>query len=170
MAFDFGNLLQQYLGGPRAADPARAEQDFGQVAQHAPTATMAQGITEALRSDQTPPFAQMVSQLFGRSDPTQRAGMLNQLLAHVSPAMLSSLAGSIGNFLGQGSQPHVTPQQANAITPAQVEEIAATAEQHDPGIVDKMGSFYAEHPTLVKALGGIALAIALGKMAEAHRG
>lgn len=169
MAFDFGNLLQQYLGAGRAADPEQAERDFGDVAQYAPTTSMAQGITEALRSDQTPPFAQMVSQLFGRSDPSQRAGMLNQLLAHVSPAMLASLAGSVGNFFSQGSRPQLTPQQADQITPAQVEEIAATAERHNPGIVDQMGSFYAAHPTLVKALGGAALAIVLGKMAESHR-
>jgi hypothetical protein len=84
--------------------------------------------------------------------------------------MLASLAGSIGNFLSHGSRPQVTPQQADALTPAQVEEIAATAEQHDPGIVDQMGSFYAQHPTLVKALGGIALAIAMGKIAEARQG
>lgn len=167
MAFDFGSLLQQYLGG-NSADPAQAEKDFGQVAQHAPSATVAQGVTEAFRSDQTPPFAQLVSQLFGRSDPTQRAGMLNQLLANVSPAMLASLAGSVGNFLSNDSKPHITPQQAEQITPAQVEEIAATAEQHNPGIVDKIGSFYAEHPTLVKALGGVALAIVMSKMAEKH--
>lgn len=169
MAFDFGNLLQQYLGAARAADPVQAEKDFSDVAQHAPTTTVAQGITEALRSDQTPPFAQMVGQLFGRSDSSQRAGMLNQLLAHVSPAMLASLAGTVGNFLSQGSQPRLTPQQADQITPAQVEEIAATAEQQDPGIVDQLGNFYAEHPTLVKALGGAALAIVLGKIAESHR-
>lgn len=169
MAFDFGNLLQQYLGGNGGADPGRAEQDFGQVAQHAPPAVVAQGVTEAFRSDQTPPFAQMVSQLFSRSDTHQRAGLLNQLLAHVSPAMLTSLAGGIGNFFSPGSPPQVTPEQTEQITPAQVQEIAATAQQHDPGIVDKIGSFYAAHPTLVQALGGVALAIVMGKMAESHR-
>jgi hypothetical protein len=168
MAFDFGSLLKQYASG-LDADPAKAEDDFAQVAQHAPSTAVAQGVTEAFRSDQTPPFAQMVSQLFGRSDPNQRAGLLNQLLAHVSPAMLTSLAGSIGGFLSQGSQPQVTPEQAEQITPAQVEEIAVTAEQHNPGIVDRIGAFYAEHPTLVKALGGIALAIVMSKMADSNR-
>ncbi|GAB2859235.1 hypothetical protein GCM10027277_29650 [Pseudoduganella ginsengisoli] len=132
MAFDFGNLLPQYVGGLAAADPAQAERDFGTVAQHAPSSAMAQGITEALRSDQTPPFAQMVSQLFGRSDPTQRAGMLNQLLSHVSPAMLASLAGTIGNFLSQGSQPQVTPQQANAIIPAQLSALSVPPPPQSP--------------------------------------
>lgn len=167
MGFDLGNLLQQYIGG--AIDPARAEQDFPQAAQQAPRGAVAQGVTEALRSDQTPPFAQMVSQLFGRSDPQQRAGMLNQLLANVSPAMLTALAGGIGNLFGQNGQPQVTPEQAEKITPQQVEEIASTAEQHNPGIVDRIGDFYAEHPQLVQALGGAALAIVLGKIAQSHR-
>ena len=167
MGFDLGNLLQQYLGG--AIDPARAEQDFPQAAQQAPRGAVAQGVTEALRSDQTPPFAQLVGQLFGRSDPQQRAGMLNQLLANVSPAMLAALAGSVGNLFGQNGQPQVTPEQAEKITPQQVEEIAGTAEQHNPGIVDRIGDFYAEHPQLVQALGGAALAIVLGKIAQANR-
>jgi hypothetical protein len=47
-----------------------------------------------------------------------------------------------------------------------VQELAAKAEQQNPGIVDRMGDFYAEHPTLVKAIGGAALAIALGHMAQ----
>lgn len=167
MGFDLGNLLQQYLGG--AVDPARAEQDFPHAAQQAPRGAVAQGVSEALRSDQTPPFAQMVSQLFGRSDPQQRAGMLNQLLGNVSPAMLTALAGGIGNLFGQNGQPQVTPEQAEQITPAQVEEIATTAEQHNPGIVDRIGDFYAEHPQLVQALGGAALAIVLGKIAQSNQ-
>ena len=169
MGFDLGNMLQQYLGGNGAADPARAEEDFGNVAQQAPRASVAQGVTAALRSDQTPPFATLVSQLFGRSDPQQRAGMLNQLLANVSPTMLASLAGGVGSLFKGGNEPQVTPEQAEQITPAQVQEIAATAEQHNPGIVDHMGNFYAEHPTLVKALGGAALAIVLGRIAQSHQ-
>ena len=111
----------------------------------------------------------MVSQLFGRSDAQQRAGMLNQLLSNVSPAMLSALAGSVGNLFGQNGQPQVTPEQAEQITPQQVQEIATTAEQHNPGIDDPIGDFYAQHPQLVQALGGAALAIVLGQIAHAPR-
>ncbi|HEU4374411.1 MAG TPA: hypothetical protein VFS02_13020, partial [Telluria sp.] len=56
--------------------------------------------------------------------------------------------------------------QASTMTPQQVQEIAAKAEQHNPGIVDKMGDFYAQHPQLVKGLGGAALALVLGHMAQ----
>ena len=167
MSFDLGNLLQQYLGGlNQNANPAQAENDFDRVAQSVPRATVAQGVTQALRSDQTPPFSQMVGQLFGNSNPDQRAGMLNQLLASVGPSLLSSVAGgALGNILG-GGQTRVTPEQASQLSPEQVQDIAAHAEQQNPGIVDQMGNFYSQHPTLVKALGGAALAIALGHMAQ----
>jgi hypothetical protein len=167
MSFDLGNLLQQYLGGANPnANPAQAENDFDHVAQNVPRATVAQGVTQALRSDQTPPFSQMVGQLFGNSNPDQRAGMLNQLLANIGPSVLASVAGgSLGNLLG-ADQARVSPEQANQVSPEQVQELAAKAEQQNPGIVERMGDFYAEHPTLVKAIGGAALAIALGHMAQ----
>jgi hypothetical protein len=164
MGFDLGNLLQQYLGGN--ANQAQATDDFDRVAQQAPREEVARGVTQALRSDQTPPFPQMVGNLFGNGNPDQRAGMLNQLLSSIGPSLLSGGAGGIlGNLLG-GGQNRVTPEQASQLSPDQVTQIAAQAEQHNPGIVDRMGDFYAEHPTLVKSLGGAALAIALGHMAQ----
>ncbi|PQO93708.1 hypothetical protein C5614_22400 [Massilia phosphatilytica] len=159
--------MQQYLGGANPnVNPAQAENDFDHVAQNVPRATVAQGVTQALRSDQTPPFSQMVGQLFGNSNPDQRAGMLNQLLANIGPSVLASVAGgSLGNLLG-ADQARVSPEQANQVSPEQVQELAAKAEQQNPGVVERMGDFYAEHPTLVKAIGGAALAIALGHMAQ----
>ena len=171
MAFDIGNLLQQYLGGTPNANAGRALDDFDQVAQNAPRASMAQGVTEALRSDQTPPFSHMVSQLFDKSDPTQRAGMLNQLLRGIGPGVLSSIAGgALGHlFRGNEAPAAITPEQAAQMTPEQVRQIAEDAERHNPSIVDRMGDFYAEHPTLVKTIGGAALAIVLGRVAEGMR-
>jgi hypothetical protein len=82
--------------------------------------------------------------------------------------VLSSLGGgALGNLLGGNQQqPHVTPEQAAQVSPEQVQEIAAKAEQHNPGIVDRMGDFYSQHPDLVKAIGGAALAVALGHIAQ----
>jgi hypothetical protein len=173
MGFDLGNLLQQYAS-THPANPGQAENDFDQVAQNAPRADLAQGVTEAFRSDQTPPFSQMVGQLFNNGDSGQRAGMLNQLISGIGPGVLSSLAGgALGSlFGGQGNNnaaPRVTPEQASAMTPEQVQQIAEKAQQENPGIMDRMGEFYAEHPQLVKGLGGAALAIALGRMAQGMR-
>ena len=171
MAFDLGNILQQYLGGTQNANAGRAYDDFDQVAQNAPRSAMAQGVTEALRSDQTPPFPQMLSQLFDKSDPTQRAGMLNQLLRGIGPGLLSSVAGgALGNlFRGNDTSAAITPEQAATMTPEQVKQIAEEAEKENPSIVDRMGDFYAENPTLVKTIGGAALAIVLGRIAQGMR-
>lgn len=168
MAFDLGNLLQQYLGGAANGNAGRALDDFDQVAEAAPHSAMAQGVTEALRSDQTPPFPQMVSQLFDRSDANQRAGMLNQLLNGIAPGLLSSIAGGALGNLFRGNEPHapVTPEIAGTMSPEQVKQIAEEAERENPGIVERMGDFYAEHPQLVKTIGGAALAIVLGRVAQ----
>jgi hypothetical protein len=47
-----------------------------------------------------------------------------------------------------------------------VRELAEQAQQQNPGVVERMGDFYSDHPNLVKALGGAALAVALGHMAQ----
>lgn len=177
MALDLGGLLSQFLGGGTA--PADAQQHFDKVAQNAPPDLLSQGLSAMFRSDQTPPFNQMAGQLFGNATPAQQAGMLNQLLAAMGPAALASLAGSggalggaLGGLLqgGQGGAPAtITPAQASTLTPEQVQVIASHAEQHDPGIVDKMSSFYAEHSSLVKTLGGAALTIALAHMAQKNK-
>jgi hypothetical protein len=68
-----------------------------------------------------------------------------------------------------GNVPRITPQQASEVTPAEVQEIATKAEQHDPSVLDKVGGFYAEHPQLVKTLGSAALAIALAGISRRMR-
>jgi hypothetical protein len=189
MAFDLGNLLQQYMGGAQGANNTRAEEDFDRVAQEAPREAVAQGVTQAFRSDQTPPFPQMVGQMFGQSNPNQQAGMLNQLIAAAGPSLIGMLAGRggagglgglggglgglggmLGGLLNGGGngqqQPQITPEQASQLSPEQVQEIAQKAEQENPGVVDRMGDFYAQHPNVVKGLGGAALAIALAHMAS----
>ena len=183
MAFDLGSLLQQYIGG--ASAPLQHAQDhFDQASQSASTDLLSTGLAAMFRSDATPAFGQMAGQLFGQANSSQQAGMLNQLIAGMGPAVLASLLnkggsggggvlGSLGGLLGQltsgGGTPTLTPAQASTLTPEQVQVIASRAEQSNPGIIDQMSSFYAEHPTLVKTVGAAALSIALAKMAEHSR-
>jgi hypothetical protein len=53
----------------------------------------------------------------------------------------------------------VTPQQAEQVPPQAVEVLAQQAAKKDPSIIDKAAGFYAQHPTLVKAIGVGALAL-----------
>ena len=177
MGFDLGSLLSQFTGGGNSAN---ASDHFQQVSQSASPDLMSQGLSAMFHSGQTPPFGQMAGQLFGQANPNQQAGMLNQLLSGMGPSVLASLvAGSGGGALsailgkltpGAATPAAITPEQASQLTPEQVQVIANHAEQHSPGIIDKMSGFYAEHPGLVKTLGSAALTIALAKMAESHNG
>ncbi|HEY0701308.1 MAG TPA: hypothetical protein VGD60_00945 [Candidatus Acidoferrales bacterium] len=165
-----GSLLKQYTSGGAAAATAPAPDvagHFDQVAAAAPAGTLAAGLAAAFHSDQTPAFGSMLSGLFSNSTGEQKAGMLNQLLANVNPAMLSSIAGS-GALAGllKGGAANITPEQASQISPAMVEEIAAKAKEVNPGVVDSVSNFYAQHTTLCKTLGGAALSICLAKVAQ----
>ena len=177
MGFDLGSLLSQFTGGGTAAN---ATDHFDKVALSASPDLLSQGISAMFHSDQTPPFGQMAGQLFGQANPSQQAGMLNQILGSMGPGVLASLVNGaqgtgLGAILGQlthgGTAPAaITPDQASSLTPDQVQVIARHAEQHNPGIVEEMSSFYAQHAGLIKTLGGAALTIALAKMAERHQG
>lgn len=179
LGFDIGRILQQYGGVNPSQPPNGIEQDFDQVAQSTPNDELADGLAEAFRSDQTPPFPNMVGQLFGQADSNQRAGMMNQLLGALGPAVIGSflgrgagggggLGGILSSLTGQ-QQMSVRPEDMDRVSPEEFQELASQAERENPGVVDQMSRFYAQNPTLVKALGGAALAIALGKMAQRNR-
>jgi hypothetical protein len=138
--------------------------NFDQVAQSASPDALGAGMAHAFRADETPPFGDMVGQLFGRSSSSQQAGLLNQILSTVGPAVASALAGGVlGRVLVPGQQ-QVTPEQASKVTPQEVTEIANHAQQHQPQIIDQVGRFYADHAGLIKTLGGVALTAVLANM------
>ena len=172
---DLGSLLSKYLNVPAGQSAPDAENHFDQVAQQASPDVMSQGISDALRSDQTPSLGEMASQAFSKANPQQQAGLLNQILGSLNPGSLGSLGslgGVLGGLVGQfgGGQAQVTPEQASQVSPQQVQDLANHAEQHAPGIFDKLGSFYVQHPQLVKTLGSAAVTVALAKIANRMRG
>jgi hypothetical protein len=165
-----GEMLQQYASPTAQGAPSNTTQDFQQVAAAAPKNTLAESLSEAFRSDQTPPFANILSSLFGSSNGQQQAGLLNTLIAAVGPGVLTNAlsragASQLGGLITRG-QNQITPEQAAKIPPEAIHEIAQEAEKQDPSIVDRVGQFYAEHPTLVQTLGAGALAVVMGKMAK----
>jgi hypothetical protein len=163
-----GLLLKQYTSGGAATAPAPdVHAHFDQVAEVAPSGTIAEGLAAAFRSDKTPAFGEMLSTLFANSNGDQKAGILNQILSSVNPSILSQLlagAGLTGLVGGAGAK--LTPEQAQQVSPEMVQQLATHAEKTNPTIIDSVSTFYAEHSSLVKTLGGAALSIALAKIAE----
>ena len=161
------DILQQYAGG---ASPSQGNvsDHFDPVSQQVSQQDLGQGIAAAFRSDATPAFGQSVGSLFGQSNPTQQAGVLNQLVQSLGAGALTGATGGIlGRILGGGSPgsvPTITPQQTSQLSPGDVGAIATHAQQQNPSIVDEVGSFYAQHPTLVKTLGAVALSAVMGHL------
>src|SRR5207248_6480758 len=150
-----GNILQEYTGGGgTAVQSQNVHEHLDQVAQAAPQSVLAGGLAESFRSDQTASFSEMVASLFRQSDGQQRAGILSRLLGAVGPAASSQVPGVSG--LANGGQ-QITAQQAQQISPEAVQQLATQAQQKNPSIVDEVSGFYAQHPDVVKALGGLAL-------------
>ena len=164
------DILKSY-----AERPTDTDQDFDEVSRQIPAGTVGSGLADAFRSDRTPDFASMAASLFGGSNPQQRAGLLGQLIRSVGPALLSTLGGGALGRIEQGqtgsrestsATAEVSPLDAAQVSPEQVREIATAAEKQDPGVLDRVGAYYAQHPEVVKVLGGAALAIALGQIAK----
>ena len=195
-----GGLLKQYSGAQPEQAPDTVEDDFDQFTQAAPPAAVSDGLAAAFRDERTPPFPSMLGQLFEQSNGQQRASILNTLIAALGPAFLSQVLGRMGGGAGGGGGvggggaaggglggildsimggaagggaqqvPQITPEQAEQIPPEAVEQVAAEAEKQDPSIIDRVSDVYARQPTLIKILGGAALAVALSKIAERSMG
>ena len=161
---EFAMSLMDILS-PYANLPTSTEEDFDEVAKQVPPDALGDGIAHALRSDKTPPFGDMVGRLFSGSNPSMRAGLLNQLIAAAGPAIVGKLGSLLGNRTPDAST-SITEADAQRISPEQVSDIAQHAEKADPSVMDRIGSYYAKNPELVKVLGGAALAIALGRLAN----
>ena len=159
---DVKGMLTQYASG--TAPSGDAGTHFQQVAQAVDTGTLAQGIAAAMRSSDTPPFAQMVSQLFASGSNEQKLAMLTTLMSSVTPeqrAQLTSLIPGLGSISSASG--------AAGISPNMIQTLAQHVESHDAGIVDKMSALYAAHPTLVKTLGSAAMMIAMRQIAAHHQ-
>ena len=167
------DILKLYLDRP-----TDTQEDFDEVARQVPSSALAGGLADAFRSDKTPDFGQMAASLFGGSNGQQQAGLLGQLIKSVGPALLSSVAGgALGRMLqgragatdGSATAKDISETDASQLSTDQVREIATEAQRQDPGVLDRVGAFYARHPEVVKVLGGAALAIALGQVATRMR-
>ncbi len=166
---ELGNIIRKYsgAGGGTAAAPAGAHDDFEQVASAAPKNVTSEAVEQSFRSSQTPPFPQMVSALFDHSDQNQRAGLLNRLLGSLGTSGTAGIPGlsALQGILGQGNR-QITPEEANRVPSNEVQQLAAHAENRNPGAVGEISNFVSEHPGIMKALGGMAAIIAMRHIAS----
>jgi hypothetical protein len=164
---EIGSILHEYSDPTNVSsgDEDQVNQHFDSVANSVPPNILAQGVSAALGSGQGGSFGSTVGDLFKRSSPEQKSGLLTHLISFLGPSAaailaskgLSGLAGTSGN---------IAPQAASQVSPATVSEIANQAEKQDPSIVDAVSGFYAQHPALVKTLGIAALSMIMSRMSH----
>jgi hypothetical protein len=164
-------LIQQATAGNASAADTHAAYD--QVVKAVPQGSLTDAISQTFKSDQTPPFEQMISGLFNQSSPEQKAGLLNQLLGALGPAAAQALASAGGmaaltNLL-KGGGGTITPQQASQVPVQDVEVLAQSAAKRDPSIMDQAAGFYAQHPNLVKGIGVAALGLLMSRISAGRR-
>jgi hypothetical protein len=177
MPVDVGRLLEPYRSG-RADLSSQALEHFPQVAQCAPPELLRKGLVAMLRSERTLPFARVAGQIFGHANAGQRLALLERLMSSLPPGASSmqlagsgcaALIGGAGQLASGQGWVTLEPGRTRPLSVQQVQEIAARAQRHDPGVIDAVGGFLADHPVLAKTLGGAALSIALAKMADRRR-
>lgn len=168
-----GGMLQRYSGGGTDREQQSTERDFDEVARVAPPDAMSQGLAEAFRSKETPPFPSMLGQMFGNASGDTKANLLNTLIAAAGPSVLSGLAsqfaggglGSLASKLGTG-QTQLSPQDAEQVSPEAVQQLAAEAEKQNPNIIEQISGFAAQNPALLKTLGVGALGVVMSGLAR----
>jgi hypothetical protein len=159
-----GDLAARYAANSNQAGTENTHEDFQQVVEAAPRDVVRHGIANMFRSDQTPPFPEMVSNLFSQSNQNQKTGLLNQLLSSVEPDALSRIPG-LSSLAGlTGATGKNTQTLATQLSPEQVQQIATHVQNQDPSIIDRVSEFYTQHPGLMKAVGSLALSIAMKHM------
>jgi hypothetical protein len=161
------DIVSRYTSaGGAATAPADPHQDYLNVARQAPQPVIADALAHTFRSDQTPSFPEMVSNLFRGSSPNQQAGLLNQLIGSIGPAALTRTPWLRSIATTSGGMPNLGPQAASQVTAEQVQQLADHAERSNPSVVDQVSTFYAQHPGVVKMLGGAAITLAIRHMVQ----
>ena len=167
---DVSAVLQQYAAETGVHSVQKVERDFVTIAWHVPAEHVTTGLAEAMHSEQTPPFEDMVGDSFERGDEGLRAAMLKQLLDGASPAVVKPL---IDDGLlpreANGSEHPAVPvdgELARKLDTDVVRRIAREAAREDPAVIVRMSEFFAEDPSAGRTLGGVALSVALNKIAE----
>ena len=169
---DVSAVLQQYAAETGVRSVQKVEQDFEAVVQQVPAEHVTTGLAEAMHSEHTPPFEDMLGESFERGDDVQRAGLVRQLVDAAGPVAVQPLVerGALSRG-ADGSVSAAALENADVVRqldPDLVRQIARDAVQEDPTVIDRMSEFFAVHPAAGKTLGGAALSVALGKIAEAR--
>jgi len=155
-----GGVLNQYATG---AAPAQedAHAHFDQIASAVPSDMLGSVIGPALGSLATPDVMQQVLSSATQMNPDQRGSLMGSLLSG-----LTSQGGDTTSLLNQLGINSAVAKDPSSATPEEIAALAAHAHENEPGVFNSAMSFYAQHPTLVKAFGALAVGAIVSHLAN----
>jgi len=155
-----GGVLNQYATG---AAPAQedAHAHFDQIASAVPSDLMGSVIGPALGTLSTGDVMQHVLSSATQMNPEQRGSLVGSLLGG-----LTSPGGDTTSLLNQLGINSAVAQDPSSATPEEVAKLAAHAHENEPGVFNSAMSFYAQHPTLVKTFGALAVGAIVSQLAK----
>jgi hypothetical protein len=156
---DVRNILGRHDDQARKEEGERRSADFETIAAQAGSSQIAGGLAAAFRSNETPPFPDMLVQMLAQASGPERAGLLNTLIGALDPAAAGQILSRVDGRPSTGAS--LTPEQAERLPVDVARSLAVEAERQDPSVVDRISHFSAGHPALVKAIGAGALAMVL---------
>ncbi len=147
-----GNILRQYQGGA-TPDREQVRAHYDEIANAVPQDELASVIGPAVGELDTSHVERKIEQSAQQMTPTQRGSFLGTLLGGLGGAG-GGLAGILGSL---GASPEIASDPSRA-TPQDIGKVAGYAKENQPDLFHKAMGFYAQHPTLVKVLGTMAIA------------
>lgn len=158
-----GGILNQYAEGSGKVDRQQARNDYDQIASTVPPGLLGALIGPSLSSLGNDQVHERIFNSATEMTPQQRGGFLSQILGGLRGSGID--VGSFLQMIGVSNAVEQNPEQAS---PEDVAKVAAQTERTNPTIFQQAMSFFAEHPTLVKVLGTMAITAIARNLA--HRG
>ncbi len=140
-----------------------AQQHYDQSVQHIPTDVLASTIGPAIGSLPTEHVQDRVQASAEQMTPQQRGSLLQQLLAGLGAG------GALSSVLNQIGVSPAVAQNPQSARPQDVGKVAAYTKENRPDLFHQAMSFYAQHPTLVKVMGTVAIAAIAKNLAGGRR-
>jgi hypothetical protein len=142
----------------------QAHMHYDEIARTVPADVLAQSIGPALQTMDTQHLKEKIAQAAAQMTPEQRSAFLQEILGGLTGSD-ASVASAVTRA---GASPSVA-QDPSTATPEDVGNIAAYAKEHQPELFRRATEFYAQHPTLVKVLGTVAIASIARRLAGGAR-
>ena len=146
-----GGLLSNVMGGNLSEQ--ETHEHYDQIAQSVPQQTLGGVIGPALASLGAGEMQQGVANSAAQMSPGQRGGIVQSLLGGFGSSGMN-----VGALLGQLGVNQAVANNPQSASPDDVARLASHAQATNPGLLQEAMSVYAQHPTLVKALGTMAIA------------